>query len=299
MKQSIAITGATGFVGSRLTEVARSQGREVLQITRSTPGPGQMQWSPSEGTIEAERLRGVDAVVHLAGESLFGLRWTEEKKRRIMKSRVDGTSLIARTLASMQDGPGTLVSASAVGYYGDRAGAVLTESSEPGDDFLASVCVAWEKAADPARAAGIRVVHPRIGIVLHPDGGALAKMLPAFKMGLGGPIGSGEQYFPWITLDDLVMALLFAVDEDSLEGPVNVTAPNPVTNAQFVDELGDALSRPTAIPLPKFAVKLAMGEMGEQTLLSGQRAIPQKLENSTFQFAHRNIGPALEALLAR
>ena len=290
----IAITGASGFIGTPLVERLQRGGHEVLTIGRDKgdgPGPD-VAWDAST-RLDAERLEGIDAVVHLAGENL-AQRWSDDAKRRILDSRVQGTALLARTLAGLARKPSILVSISAIGIYGDRGDATLDEESAPGDGFLADVVKAWEASADVARDAGIRVVHPRLGIVLHPDGGALGKMLPVFSLGIGGTIASGRQWMSWIARTDALRALEFLLSA-SLDGAVNLTAPAPVTNAQFTDVLGTVLRRPTIAPVPAFAIKLLYGEMGEATVLEGQRVLPAKLERAGFSFEYPSLEGALRA----
>lgn len=287
----VAISGASGLIGSALNAHLRGRGDTVESIERRGSGP--LVWSDP---AQVPDLSDFDAIVHLAGEPVASGRWTAEKKRRIRDSRVERTAALAKALASMPDPP-ALISASAVGYYGAAGDAVLTEDSPPADDFLAQVCVEWEAACQPAIDAGVRVAHPRFGIVLHPSGGALAKMLPVFKLGLGGRLGSGDQYMAWIALHDVVRGLAFLIDGDHA-GPFNFTAPEPATNAAFTRAVGDALRRPTWLPAPAFAIKLAFGkQMASQTVLSGQRAIPARLQASGFIFEHPVLSPALEAML--
>jgi uncharacterized protein (TIGR01777 family) len=248
-------------------------------------------------SIDREALEGLDAVVHLAGENVAGARWSDAQKQRIRESRVRGTRLLAEALSALRTKPAVWLSASAVGIYGDGGDRPLDEDSPPGDDFLAQVGVAWEEAAAPARAAGIRVVHPRFGVVLHPSGGALAKMLGPFKLGLGGKLGSGAQYMSWIALEDAVRALLHLIDQP-LEGPVNLVAPNPVTNAEFTRALARALHRPAPFFVPSFAARLALGEMAEVALLRGQRVFPKRLLASGFRFAQPELEPLLSSFFA-
>jgi uncharacterized protein (TIGR01777 family) len=296
----IAITGATGLIGTELTAFLETGGHTVHRISRSSPSRDtDIQWTPREDRLDADRLEGVDAVIHLAGENLAGGSWTEERKQRILKSREAGTSLVARTLASLEDPPEVLISASAVGFYGDTGDEVADESTPPGDTFLSEVCQRWEQAAQPAADSGIRVVHPRLGVVLSPKGGALAEMLTPFKFGVGGRIGSGDQWMPWVTLDDVVGALNMCLFNSDIDGPINVTSPNPVPNHEFVDTLGDVLNRPTILPLPAFAVRMLFGEMGEETLLQGQRVDPAILREHDFDFAHPRLKSALEFVLGR
>jgi uncharacterized protein len=289
----IAISGASGFIGSALSRSLRADGLEVIPLVRRQGNAGEIGWDPDLGKIDSAALRGVDAVVHLAGENIAGL-WTDAKKRRILESRSRGTRLIAEAMAGLEDGPKTLVSASGVGYYGDGGEQVLREDHRPGDDFLAEVCQAWEAATLPAARAGVRVVNTRSGIVLHPSGGPLALMLPVFKLGIGGTLGSGQQWMSWISLADMVGAIRFALDTPGLSGPVNTTAPDPVRNAGFTRALGRALNRPTIFTVPSFALRLTMREMAEVTLLTSQRAVPAALEAAGYRFQH----PSIEAALA-
>lgn len=290
----IAISGATGLVGSLLARSLRREHHHVMRLVRSAPaGPEDIQWDPDKGNIDLDRMRGVDAVVHLAGESIQG-RWTAKKKQKIEQSRVRGTSLVARTMAKLDPLPKVLVSASAIGYYGDAGGRILTEDSPPGSDFLARVCQAWETAANPAREAGIRVVNIRTGIVLSSEGGALQQMLTPFRLGAGGRLGDGEQYMSWISHRDLVGVLYRAVTDDRLEGPVNAVT-GAVTNRVFTKALAHAVGKPAIVPVPAFGVKLAFGEMGEALLLSSARVEPTKLKAVEYEF----MDPFLEPTLAR
>lgn len=292
----VAITGRDGLVGREIAAMLSSGGHEVIPMVRRSPAAGELGWDPSAGTIDRDGLIGVDAVVHLAGESIAEGRWTEEKKARIRDSRVLGTRLLAETLASLTRGPRTLVSVSAIGWYGDRAEPV-DEESGGGAGFLAEVCEAWERAADPARAAGVRVVHPRLGIVLTPAGGALPPMMTAFSAGVGGRVGTGKQGMSWVAIDDVTAALHAALMRDELEGPLNVTSPNPVDNAAFAQSLGAALHRPSVVPLPAVAVKLAFGEMGERLLLEGAFVRPSRLQAAGHRFAYPQLADALSHVL--
>lgn len=296
----IAITGARGLIGSALTQRLERAGHTVLGITRSPKSATDIAWSPLEGTMDTGKLEGIDAAVHLAGESIVG-RWTDARKQRIRDSRVQGTALIARTLAGLADKPRTLIVGSAIGYYGDRGDVVLDETATPGNNFLAKVCVEWEAAAAPAQDAGIRVAHARTGVVLTPDGGALAQMLPVFRLGLGGTIGSGSQWWSWITLDDEARALEHLIFNDAVTGPANLVAPvaGCVTAKQFTRALGDILRRPTLFPVPSFAAKIALGQFAEEALLASQRVAPAALEQSGFTFNHTALEPALRAVLNR
>lgn len=297
----IAITGSTGLIGEALRTSLRADGHRVVRIVRrSASGPDEITWDPAAGRLDPADLTGLDAVVHLAGEGIAEKRWTDAQKQRILTSRTEGTGLVARAMAECgADGPRVLVSGSAIGWYGDRGDEELTEASAAGTGFLADVCRQWEAAADPAREAGVRVAHARTGIVLDPDGGVLAKQLPLFRIGLGGRIGGGHQYMSWIAIEDEVAALRFLVDHD-LEGPVNLTAPNPVTNRAFTEALGAALHRPTVVPVPGFGPKLLFGgELVDELLLASQRVVPGRLEEAGFTFAQPELGPALAALLHR
>ncbi|HEY0375410.1 MAG TPA: TIGR01777 family oxidoreductase [Pyrinomonadaceae bacterium] len=294
----IVVTGASGLVGHRLVPSLESRGHEVLRLVRNAPAsPKEIRWDPSKGTIDAAALEGVDAAVHLAGENLAEGRWTEEKKRRIRESRVKGTRLISETLAGLTRKPEVLVSASAVGFYGSRGDEVLTEESSSGAGFLADVCREWEQATSAAEGAGVRVAHMRFGVILSGEGGALKKMLLPFRMGLGGKLGSGDQYMSWITLDDAVGAIEHALENKTLRGPVNTVTPRPVTNREFTKAMGSALSRPTILPAPAFALRLAFGEMADATLLSSQRAEPARLKESGYVFKYPEIEGALRHVL--
>jgi uncharacterized protein len=292
----IAITGASGLIGTALTAALDDAGHDVLHVVRhAATGPAEVRWDVDAGTIDAAALEGVDAIVHLAGENI-GQRWSDDVRRRVLDSRVNGTRLIAETAAGLAGRP-VLVCASATGFYGDRGDEIVDEDSVPGTGFLADVVEAWEAAAEPARAAGLRTVHLRQGIVLSKDGGALARMLLPFKLGTGGRVGSGRQWWSWVSLDDAVAAYLFAL-EQPLAGPVNVVAPGAVTNQEFVKALGRALHRPAIFPLPAAAVKAAFGQMGEEMLLEGQRVAPTRLEAAGFTFGQPDIESGLASALA-
>ena len=295
----VLISGATGLIGSALIPELESGGHQITRLTRSPGSGGDVGWNPDVGEIDASRLEGHDAVVHLAGESIGEGRWTPEKKRRIRESRTKGTRLLAETIAGLPEPPRVMVSASAVGYYGDRGNELLREDSGPGSDFLAEVCKAWEAAADPAREAGMRVVHLRNGIVLSTEGGALARTLPIFKLGGGGRIGSGRQWWSWVAMDDVVGAIVHALTDDSVEGPVNVGSPNPLTNAEYTRVLGKVLNRPTIFPLPAPAARLMLGEVADALLLASQRMEPAKLEETDYEFRYPELEGALRHLLGR
>ncbi len=300
----VAVTGSTGLIGRALVERLEAGGHQVVRVVR--PGSSDRRapstsvaWNPTTSRIDAEGLEGLDAVVHLAGEPIAAQRWSPEQKEHIALSRVQGTALLAEALARLAEPPGVLVSASAIGYYGSRGDELLDESSGGGDDFLASVCRDWESAAEPARASGIRVAHPRTGVVLSRSGGALAEMLPFFRLGIGGRIGSGRQWMSWISLHDEVEALLWLLAAD-VEGPVNLTAPEPVTNRELTAALGRALRRPAVLPTPKPALWAKLGrELTEALLYSSARVEPAVLQRGGFQFAHPDITTGLTAVLAR
>ncbi len=295
----VAVTGSTGFIGRALLKGLLDAGHEPVPVVRSAPADSieAVTWNPEEGRLDPGDLAGLDAVVHLAGESIGRRRWSEAQKRRIRDSRTNSTSLLAETMAAAEDRPGVLISASAVGYYGSRGDEVLDETSAPGDDFLASVCRDWEAAADPARAAGVRVVHPRIGVVFDSSGGALGNLLPLFRLGLGGRIGDGRQWVSWITLPDLVGALVWLLDAE-VEGPANLTAPVPVTNLELTRTLGRVLRRPARLLTPKPALWARLGrELAEALLYSSTRAQPEVLKRHGFAFAHPELEAGLRAVL--
>ena len=289
----IAVTGSTGLVGSALIPLLESAGHEVVRLRRPA------QWDPEKGAADPSAFGGVDAVVHLAGENIAGGRWTAARKERILNSRVKGTKLIAETLGNLPKPPQVLVSASAIGYYGDRGSELLREQSPPGTGFLPDVCQQWEAATDAATRKGIRVVHLRTGIVLSGKGGALRKMLLPFKLGIGGKIGSGEQYWSWISIDDHCAAILHCIQASSLHGPVNSVSPSPVTNLEFTKALGRVLGRPVIFPLPAFAARLVLGEMSDPLLLASARIEPSKLMASRFIFRHKDPESALRYVLSK
>jgi uncharacterized protein (TIGR01777 family) len=295
----IAVSGASGLIGAPLSRRLREDGHEVIPLVRHAPRPGAraIAWDPETGRLDRAGLEGIDAVVHLAGENVFG-RWTEEKMRRIRDSRVQGTTLVSEAIAKLLHRPSVLLAASAIGYYGDRGDEALTERSAPGHDFLAQVAKDWEAAAEPASRAGVRVVNMRFGVVLTPAGGAMAKLLTPFRLGLGGPVGNGRQYLSWIALGDAIDAIVHMLDTESLRGPVNVTGPEPVTNREFAKTLGHVLGRPAVVPVPSFALRLAFGTEGAEMLQSGQRVLPERLVASGFRFRHGDLESALRQLLA-
>jgi uncharacterized protein (TIGR01777 family) len=297
----VVVTGATGLVGTALVSALVAAGHRVDRVSRRSPRPGttDIQWDPSRGELDARLLEGANAVVHLAGESVAAGRWTARAKDRIRRSRVESTRLLAETLARLARRPQVLVAASGVGYYGNRGEEPLTEDSPPGTGFLADLAGAWEAAADPARAAGIRVVHLRLGVVLAGHGGALPRMVVPFRLGLGGVVGDGRQYWSWIALADVVRVIEIVIGLERLAGPVNVVAPTPVTNREFTRALGRVLGRPTLVPLPAVAVRTLFGEMGQALLLDSARALPRRLERAGFKFQHRDVEGALRAALGR
>ena len=295
----ILVSGSSGLIGSALAPLLSARGHSITRLVRLDPQPGQVQWDPERGTIEAARLEGFDSVVHLAGQNIAAGRWTPEQKASIRVSRVKGTRILSEALAVLPAPPPILICASAIGYYGDRGDEVLHEESAAGSGFLPEVCRAWEAAAAPARKMGIRVINLRTGVVLSAAGGALAKMLPAFKTGLGGVIGSGRQYMSWIALDDVVGAIDHALSNTALDGPVNVVAPHPLTNREFTVTLGRVLSRRTLFPLPAFAVRLAFGKMADELLLASQRVEPAKLASSGYKFQFPELEGALRHVLGK
>jgi hypothetical protein len=298
---TVAITGASGLIGGSLTHFLTTGGHRVVRLVRDSRevGEGAIYWNPATGEIDREGLSDADAVVHLAGVNLASGRWTDDRKRAILESRVKGTELIARTLADLRDGPRVLVSQSAVGYYGDRGKEVLDESASSGKGFLAEVCRTWEGATVAAERSGVRVVRVRTGPVITPAGGALGKMLLPFQVGVGGRVGSGKQYFSWIDLDDLLGLLYHLLYDDSLRGAVNATAPNPVTNATFSAALGRTLGRPTVIPVPPLVVKAALGQLGTEALLWGQRVLPKKVTEAGFTFFYEGVEDSLRFQLGK
>jgi uncharacterized protein (TIGR01777 family) len=298
----IIVTGASGLVGSSLVPTLIGRGHEVTQLVRRaskgvTAGVREVEWHPERGEIDAGALEGHDAAVHLAGENIAGGRWTDERKRRIRDSRVQGTRLLSETLASLNTRPRVLVSASAIGYYGDRGDEVLTEESAAGAGFLPEVCREWEEATGPASAAGIRTVALRFGLILSAEGGALAKMLPPFKLGVGGNVGSGRQFYSWVSLADVIDVIHFALANEQLSGAVNVVAPEAVTNAEFTKTLGRVLSRPTFFPAPAFGLRLAFGEMADALLLASTRVEPERLRTAGYTFKHPQLEGALRNAL--
>jgi uncharacterized protein (TIGR01777 family) len=294
----ILISGASGLIGSKLSPALTSAGHHVRHLVRSKAkaSAADVVWDPKADVLDSVALRGIEAFIHLAGENIAG-RWTAAKKAAIRDSRVRGTRILAEAISRMDRPPKVLICASAIGYYGDRGDEALTESSAPGAGFLPEVCKEWEAAAKPAADKGIRTVSLRFGVVLSPEGGALKKMLFPFKMGGGGVMGSGKQYWSWVDIDDVVGAAMYALSNDKLSGPVNVVSPNPATNREFTKALGKALSRPTIVPMPAFAARLAFGEMGDALLLASANVKPAKLQESGYAFKFPELEPALRHLL--
>lgn len=294
----ILVSGASGLIGAALLPALRASGYEVTRLVRNAAsGNDRIAWDPAR-PLAPESVSGFDAVVHLAGESIVG-RWTEAKKRRIRESRVQGTRNLSEALAAGPQRPRLLISASAIGYYGDRGDETLHEGSPSGNGFLPEVCREWEAAAEPAAKAGIRTVQMRFGLVLSGSGGALQKMLPPFRMGVGGNMGNGRQWWSWVDIDDLVGAVQHAIKTDTLRGPVNVVAPSPVRNAEFTKKLASVLSRPAIFPMPAFAAHLVFGQMGDELLLASQRVEPAKLMASGYAFQKPDLRLALLAILKK
>ena len=299
-RKKIAISGATGLVGSNLASFLTSGGHQVFRLVRKkTNLPDEIYWDPESNQIEREKFEGLDAVVHLAGENIAARRWSAAQKKRLLESRVKGTKLISQALASLSNPPKVFISASAVGFYGSRQEQELAENSGPGTGFLAEICQAWEAATESAKARGIRVVNPRIGVVLSPAGGALQKMLLPFKLGLGGTLGSGKQWISWIGLHDLIYLLHQCLMREDISGPINAVAPEPVTNAQFTKALGSVLLRPTIFPVPAWLLKLLLGEMADALLLASTKALPEAATTSGFKFSTPDISSCLRLMLGK
>ncbi len=301
MPMNVLVSGSTGLVGSAVVAALTAEGHRVTRLVRTevSPGTASIAWDPMAKRLPAPALEGLDAVVHLAGENIAKGRWNAAKKAAIRDSRIQGTRVLGEALSQLVEPPKVLVSASAIGYYGSRDDRVMREDSRPGTDFLAEVCKDWEAATQPAEARGIRVVHLRIGVVMAREGGALHKMLTPFKLGAGGIMGSGKQYVSWVALDDVTGIVLHVLNTESLAGPVNAVAPNPVTNYEFTKTLGRVLKRPTAFPMPTPAVKALFGEMGDALLLSSTRVEPARLQESGYTFRHPELEGALRHILGR
>ena len=294
----ILVAGASGLVGSALIPVLESEGTEITGLVRSSPKANEIEWHPNHGGIDATRLEGFDAIINLAGENIAEGRWTDEKKRKIRDSRVDGTHLLSEAIAKLATKPRVFLCASATGFYGDRDDEILDETSDSGGGFLANVCRDWEGATESAAKAGVRVVNLRFGPIFAREGGMLGKMLTPFKMGMGGKVGSGKQYISWVAIDDVIGAIKLALADESIHGALNVVSPNPVTNEEFTKTLGEVLSRPTVMSIPAFAARLVFGEMADEMLLVSQRVAPKKLNEAGYQFKHPELESALRHYLA-
>lgn len=289
----ILIAGASGLVGSALIPRLEADGAAVTRLVRSSPKPGEIEWHPNHDEMNAAGLEGFDVVISLAGENVAGSRWTEEQKRKIHDSRVNGTHLLSETIAKLTKRPRVFLCASATGFYGDRDDEVLDEQSDSGGGFLAGVCREWEQSTAAAAGAGVRVVNLRFGVILAREGGMLAKLLTPFKMGMGGKVGSGKQFISWVAIDDVLGAIKLAMADETIRGPLNVVAPNPVTNEVLTKTLGHVLSRPTALAMPAFAARLAFGEMADEMLLSSQYVVPKRLTDAGFEFQYPELEGAL------
>ncbi len=296
----ILVTGSTGLIGSALVSFLKEGPHQVFKLvrTRADLKPNEIAWDPGQGIINKELLEGMDVVVHLAGENIAG-RWTKNKKKRILSSRVHGTMLLSKALSQLKNPPKVFVCASAIGYYGSQGNTILNETSPPGSGFLADTCQEWEEASSYAAEVGIRTVNLRIGMVLDAHGGGLQKMIITFKLCLGGVMGTGEQYISWITLKDLIATIYYVIKQDDIEGPVNAVSPHPVTNREFTKTLGKVLHRPTVFSMPAMVVKVVFGEMGEEVLLSSQRVKPAVLLDKGFRYGTPELQGALESVILR
>ncbi len=293
----VAVTGTSGLIGSGLVSFLSKKGITVSKILRENPEGDEISWKPEGGDWNSAFTDGIDGIVHLAGENIASGKWTKEKKEKIKQSRIEGTKSLCDHVLKLPAPPSVFVCASAIGFYGDRGMEFLNESSSRGSGFLPDVCIGWEEAAQSVSSVGIRVVNVRFGVVLSKEGGVLAKMLTPFKMGMGGKIGSGKQYMSWVAMDDVTGAIYHALTTDSLKGPVNVTAPNPVTNKEFTKALGRVLKRLTVMPMPAFAAKLAFGKMANDLLLASTRVAPRKLSDSGYVFQYTELESALRHIL--
>ncbi len=293
----IAIAGASGLIGAALIPELEAERHQIVRLVRSSPRADEIEWHPNQDSIDPAKLEGFDVIINLAGENVGEGRWTDEKKRKIHDSRVNGTHLLSEAITKLPKKPRAFLCASATGIYGDRGDEVLDEQSESGGGFLAGVCREWEMATEPAQRAGVRVVNFRFGPVLARGGGMLDKMLTPFKMGVGGKIGSGKQFISWVALDDVVGAIKLALNDESIRGPLNVVSPKPVTNEQFTRALGEVLSRPTVMAVPAFAARLAFGEMADEMLLVSQRVVPKKLQAAGFTFQFPQLDQTLQHYL--
>lgn len=294
--QTIAVSGPTGLVGGALVSVLRERGDQVVGISRSVRGGwgDTIQWHPDSGLANPSRLEEVDTIVHLAGKNIAEGRWNKARKAEMRTSRVQGTRSLVDSIAAVEKRPRTLICASAIGYYGNRGNEELTEEATPGDDFLADVCAEWEQEAARAAELGLRVVHLRIGVVISPNGGALKKMLTPFKLGLGGIVGNGRQYWSWVGLQDLVRMICFCIDNADISGPVNAVGPLATTNREFTKLLGSHLKRPTLVPMPGLAARILLGEMADALLLASTRVIPKRLQDAGFEFQQNTFEECLQ-----
>jgi uncharacterized protein len=293
----VLIAGASGLVGSALIPALEAEGAEVTRLVRTSAGAGEIEWHPNNDQIDATKLEGFDAIINFAGENIAGGRWTDDQKRKIHDSRVNGTHLLSEAIAGLKQQPKVFLCASATGIYGDRDDETLDEQSDSGGGFLAGVCREWEQATEPAGAAGVRTVNLRFGPILAREGGMLAKLLTPFKMGMGGKVGSGKQYISWVAIDDAVGAIKLALKDESIRGPLNIVSPRPVTNEEFTKTLGHVLSRPTALSVPAFAARLAFGEMADEMLLTSQRVIPKRLNDVGYEFEYPELEGAFRKYL--
>jgi len=295
----ILIAGATGLVGTALKPAFDAKGFSITDLVRKSPNVAlpEIEWHPNRGEIDAASLEGFDAVINLAGESIAEGRWTDEKKKRIRESRIKGTHLLSETLAKLSSPPKVFLCASATGIYGDRDDEILDEDSAPGKGFLADVCREWEEATRAASDAGMRVANLRFGPIFSKEGGMLAKLLTPFKLGVGGKVGSGKQYVSWVAIDDVISAVMFALENEGIRGGINIVTPNPATNEEFTKAMGKVLSRPTIFAVPEFAARLAFGEMADEMLLSSQRVLPKRLSEAGYQFQYPDLESALRHLL--
>src|SRR6266404_9453479 len=289
----VLIAGASGLVGSALIPLLEPEGAQVTRLVRTTAAAGEIEWHPNNDQLDSAKLEGFDAVINFAGENIAGGRWTDEQKRKIHDSRVNGTHLLSEAIARLKHPPKVFVCASATGIYGDRGDEILDEQSDSGGGFLAGVCREWEQATEPAVAAGVRTVNLRFGPILSREGGMLAKLLTPFKMGMGGKVGSGKQFISWVAIDDVTSAIKLALNDETFRGPLNVVSPNPVTNEVFTKTLGHVLSRPTALAMPAFAARLAFGEMADEMLLASQYVVPKRLSDAGFEFKYPELESAL------
>jgi uncharacterized protein (TIGR01777 family) len=297
MNKTIAITGASGLLGSHLQTMLEKAGHTVIPISRRKNAPDSRFWKPSEKEAEEGILEGVNTIIHLSGEGIASGRWTDSKKKEILDSRVESTQFLCELIGKTQDKPKTLICASGIGYYGDSGDEKLTEASSLGEGFLAEVCEQWEQAAKEAESEGLRVISTRIGVVLSKKGGALQKMLPPFRLGGGGPLGDGQQFMSWISIEDACRAILFCIENEQVNGPVNLCSPEPVRNEVFSKALAAQLNRPCFFRVPASVIRIVFGKMGEELLLASNRAFPEKLVDSGFTFTNRTINSAFESVL--